>query len=174
MDISKEIAIHHLANCRDIDNLIIKGHILTEHFLNKYIESMAIERVVNMTRFSYHHKLEIAQMLGMFKKNKNLKTDLQLLNQLRNSIAHTLEYDKIKFKTFINLYKGNKRGKQEGSSIDAIIFIEDKNEAGITERIKTTHGHIKFAKAIAYTCGILASLCDNKNHTKSKSTDENF
>jgi hypothetical protein len=83
----------HLINCRDIDNLIIKGHLITEHLIDEFIENHSIARVnFNNHKIGYNLKIEIAKILGLFILNENLYQTLIQLNKLRNSIAHSLNF----------------------------------------------------------------------------------
>jgi hypothetical protein len=141
-----------LLNCRDIDNLIIKGHILTEYSLNLYIDSKSIEKMDKGSKLTYSNKVEIAQILGLFKNNAELKRELKLLNKLRNSIAHDLNYDKDAFKQFLIGYNKikNKIGKGQFASLkddEIISFMRDEEEFKLSGR------HIKFAVLISFLCG---------------------
>lgn len=179
MSVTKEIVISHLINCKDTDNLIIKGHILTEHFLNKYIDAKSIEKIDKSAKFSYHQKLEIAQLVGLFKKNRGLKNELTLLNKLRNSIAHNLEYDKNIFTTLLAVSKKVNHEKIKSLSNDASVFIESKEDIFYVKidgkfiqkggQTKVSGGHIKFIMTIGFLCGTLDSLCMIENGLNSKS-----
>ena len=48
----------HLLDCNDTDNLIIKGHILTEHALHFFIEMNSVEKVnFKKIKFTYSNKI---------------------------------------------------------------------------------------------------------------------
>ena len=169
--------LQQLTNCIDIDNLIIKGHILTEHALNFYIEINSFEKPDKNSKFTYATKIEIAQLLGLFKTNKELKKDLKLLNKLRNSIAHNLNYNEEIFDELLsNIHRlGNDSLKDMKN--DAQVFIKN-NEPQIFEKIndkfvplfngttKISGRHIKFMGLIARTCGFIFSLAED--HSKQK------
>lgn len=90
-----DLYVDHLLDCKDTDNLILKGHILTEIALQHYINEYAKEKVnFKKIQFTFSNKLEIAKILGLFQNgNAQLYRLLKLLNALRNSIAHNVEYD---------------------------------------------------------------------------------
>jgi hypothetical protein len=142
-----------LVNCRDIENLIIKGHILTEYSLNLYIDMMAVEKKMDKdSKLTYSNKIEIAQILGLFKNNQELKRDLKLLNKLRNSIAHDLNYDKntlVQFLSSFNKIK-NKIGNGAFASLKNEQLLDFGNKA---EKINVTGSHIKFMILVSYLCG---------------------
>lgn len=101
-----ESFLPHLMNCRDTDNLIIKGHILTEHALNFYINMLSEEKInFDKINFTYANKVQIAKILGLYKKFPDLLEELTLLNKLRNSLAHRLKYDEKVLENFLQGFK---------------------------------------------------------------------
>jgi len=121
--------LKHLFDCRDTDNLIIKGHILTEYALNFYIEMSSVEKIdLKETRFTYSNKIDIARILGLFKKDIFLYNELKLLNKLRNSIAHKLKYDEKILAEFLKGFDKHKNTlkseKLDRLKIDDEIFYE--------------------------------------------------
>jgi len=122
----------HMFGIKDLDYLILKGHILTEHSLNFFIEKTSIEKInFDKIKFSYSNKIEIAKTLGLFKANPKIYEELKLLNKLRNSIAHKLKYDEKLFSDFIKGFKPYKDYFQSDSfkntSINKDIFKENEN-----------------------------------------------
>lgn len=118
---------------KDVDYLILKGHILTEHSLHFFIEMTSIGKVnFEKVKFSFSNKIEIAKTLGLFESNPKLYSELKLLNKLRNSIAHKLRYDKKLFAEFLkgfNPYKGYFESESfKKTNIDKSVF--KKNEDG--------------------------------------------
>lgn len=106
-----ESFLPHLIKCKDTDNLIIKGHILTEHALNFYIEMLSVEKInISKTKFTYANKVEISKILGLFKKYPELLEELTLLNKLRNSLAHRLRYDENTLTSFLKGFEKRKSG----------------------------------------------------------------
>ncbi len=153
----------HLIDCRDTDNLIIKGHILTEHALNFFIEMQSVEKMDKNAKFTYSNKIEIAQILGLFKNNHELKKELKLLNKLRNSIAHNLKYDKDALKQFLLSFKkvkdAFKDGKTENLEDDEEVYFEQAEG-----KFKVSGGHMKFMLLICYMCGQIFSLGSKKDN----------
>ena len=122
----------HMFGIKDLDYLILKGHILTEHSLNFFIEQTSIEKInFEKIKFSYSNKIEIAKTLGLFKSNPKIYEELKLLNKLRNSIAHKLKYDEKLFKDFIRGFKPYENFLESDSfkntSINKAIFTENEN-----------------------------------------------
>jgi hypothetical protein len=120
----------HLLDCNDTDNLIIKGHILTEHALHFFIEMNSIEKLnFKKIKFTYSNKIEIAKILGLYKENPELYNELKLLNRLRNSIAHNLKYDQKTLNDFLlgfDKYKGFFQSEKfKRLSSDEEIFYEN-------------------------------------------------
>jgi len=95
---------------KDLDYLILKGHILTENSLHFFIEMTAVEKInFKKIKLTYSTKIEMAKTLGLFKYNPELYNELKTLNKLRNSIAHNLKYDQ---KLFTNFLKGFKKNEE--------------------------------------------------------------
>ena len=122
----------HMFGIKDLDYLILKGHILTEHSLHFFIENTSVEKInFEKIKFSYANKVEIAKTLGLFKSNPKLYEELKLLNKLRNSIAHKLKYDDKLFADFIKgftPYKGFFESENfKKLSINSDDFKEDEN-----------------------------------------------
>ena len=174
----------HLGNCIDIDNLIIKGHILTEHALNFYIEKLAIEKLDKDSRLTYTAKIEVAQVLGLFKKRKGLRLELRLLNKLRNSIAHNLTYDDKIFnellKSYTKLAKLKANGLEEMKD-DTVVYIKD-SEPPIFQKVedkfiqlsgakKLSGKHIKLELLITHICALMYGITEahfNRNLASNK------
>lgn len=132
-----DLYVDHLLVCKDIDNLILKGHLMTEWALQYYINEFAKKKVnFEKVRFTYSNKLEIAKLLGLFENgNTQLYRLLKLLNGLRNSIAHNVEYDtKILKKFFVECYIQSIYGE---NGIE-IMNPEDKIEYKLSKTEKTT------------------------------------
>ena len=168
--------LSHLSNCVDIDNLIVKGHILTEHALNFYIEVNSVEKLDKNSRLTYATKLDMAQVLGLFKTNKELKKDLKLLNRLRNSIAHNLKYDEKIFNDLLLSTNKIKNASIQAIKNSTVVYIRDDgprvfekvNESFVqlTGATKITGGHLKFCTLISYTCGLIFSLAEAHSQQK--------
>nr|WP_295706222.1 hypothetical protein [uncultured Lacinutrix sp.] len=155
--------LSHLFDCRDIDNLIIKGHILTEHALHFFIEMSAIEKVdFKKIKFTYSNKIEIAKLFGLFKKHPKLYNELRQLNKLRNSIAHRLKYDEKLLSEFLKgfdnyktLFKSQKLNQLE---IGEEVFYESGNE-----KITVDGSHMMLMFYISAVCmTIFQSIDRNK------------
>lgn len=121
--------LKHLFDCRDTDNVIIKGHILTEYAMNFYIEMSSAEKIdLKNTRFTYSNKIDIGRIVGLFKEDPFLYNELTLLNKLRNSIAHKLKYDEKILAEFLKGFEKH-RNKFESEKLDRLqieyeIFYE--------------------------------------------------
>lgn len=148
-----DLYVDHLLDCKDIDNLILKGHLLTERALQFFINENAISKVnFNKVNFSYINKLEIAKLLGLFEnRNKKLYELLKLLNRLRNSIAHDVDYDKELIHKF--LAKSYIQSITSESGIE-IMNPEDKIEYKLSEIDQTilSGTHFRLLLNISVLC----------------------
>ena len=142
----------HLTNCRDVDNVIIKGHILTEYAMQIYIDKKAIEKInFKKVYTTYANKIEMSRLLGLFKENSELNTTLKHLNKLRNSLAHNLKYDEndlLKFLKGFEKYKDTFEDKrveklQQGNKTYYIVG---------DDKIKVDEVHIILIHYISSLC----------------------
>ena len=124
--------LFHMFDIKEVDYLILKGHILTEHSLHFFIEMTSVEKInFEKVKFSYSNKIEIAKTLGLFENNTKLYSELKILNKLRNSIAHKLKYDEKLFADFIKGFEPYKDFFQSETfkklNISEEIFKENEN-----------------------------------------------
>lgn len=148
-----DLYVDHLLDCKDMDNLILKGHLMTERALQYYINVKAIKKVnFKKVRFTYLNKLEVAKLLGLFENEEtNLYTLLKLLNGLRNSIAHNVGFDaEILKKFFKQSYIQSITGK-DGLEI---MNPEDKIEYKLSKIEWTiiTGSHFRLLLSISIIC----------------------
>jgi hypothetical protein len=86
-----KLIFEHLEKCYDVEMTIIKGQILIEHLLDRFIESsIKIPKEFDRSRFTFSEKLQFSLMLGL---PKGIKEEITLIYKLRNQIAHKLSYD---------------------------------------------------------------------------------
>ena len=154
-----DLYVDHLLECKDMDNLILKGHLMTERALQYYINEKAIKKVnFKKVRFTYSNKLEIAKLLGLFeKKETQLYRLLKLLNGLRNSIAHSVEIDSKILKKFLdNSFIQSITGK-DGIEI---MNPEDKIEYKLSkiEKIIVTGNHFRLILNISMICSKIYAI----------------
>lgn len=142
---------NHLINCKDFDSAIIKGHLLTEYALDRYIEYKSLPRVdISELRFSYSTKMEVAKILGLSLNDTSIYNKLKLLNKLRNSIAHTLNFNEKVLEDFLN-------GVEDVISKLNLQKLKTDNEvvkfASGDNGFKLDAHHVLFCIQVAYLCG---------------------
>lgn len=126
----------------------------------------SIKRLDPKIKFSYANKLEIAQILGLYKADPTLKKKLKLINKLRNSIAHSLHYDEKvleELQTHFDTIKGKINDSKSSTLTNeetAILNLEER-------RVKVKGKHMKLLLLFSFTCGQIAAL----GSTKAVSTD---
>jgi DNA-binding transcriptional MerR regulator len=87
----QKLVFENLDKCQDIDLLIIKGQIIIEHHLNRFIvASVKNPKEYNDTKFSFAQKIQLSKMLGL---SIEVIEELTIINKLRNQIAHRLAYN---------------------------------------------------------------------------------
>jgi hypothetical protein len=94
-----------LKNINDTQLLILKGHVLIEYTINCYLE--AISKKENPDFFSrgfrFSDKVRLLEHFGDISTiyNKTIHEELYQLNDIRNDIAHDLEYKVGRIRSFI-------------------------------------------------------------------------
>jgi hypothetical protein len=79
----------------NLEYAILKSHLIIEYLLTEYIRFHAyvfIER--EQIRFSFSQKVEVAYLMGSGANDPSLIPTIQLLNKVRNQVAHTFEVDR--------------------------------------------------------------------------------
>lgn len=140
----------HMINSMDTDNLILKAHILTEYALDSFIDRKSVEK--GNCRFTYAHKISIAQMMGLFKENPDLKRDLVLLNKLRNSIAHNLRYDEKILEDFLESFTES-QNRSENPKVKTLKNFEKVKYTINGTTIEVIGGHLKTMLLVSAMCG---------------------
>jgi len=101
----EKIILKELDGINDLELLILKGHILIEFSLNKFISDLNDGGIdVDKTNFSFYSKIYVAELLGLFKSKDHLKVSIVDINKLRNQIAHKLSFDKKLLEKIIAVY----------------------------------------------------------------------
>ena len=105
----------HLPRGYNLTLVLLKCHIVLEFMLNKFIELVASCEVdMSKRKFGFFQKIELLHLLG-FPPDPTVIPSLELLNTLRNQVAHTLELDRGKVDLLIKINGGD---PQEVSSLD--------------------------------------------------------
>lgn len=135
--------LEHLSKCSDIEMTVIKGQILVEYELNRFILVASKKKdVYNDSQFTFFQKCKIASILGL---PELLTEDMLLLNNIRNQIAHKLSYKKESLDLLLE------RSKKKMS--DAKLAVANKS----TFELKDTITFI-CSVTFGYTCGIDPNL----------------
>ena len=89
-----EITKRHFPRTTNLEYAILKGHLILEHALTQYIRCTSFVLVEpEDLRFSFSEKLEIAILHGFGNGCPTLIPSVELLNRLRNQIAHRFSLD---------------------------------------------------------------------------------
>ena len=84
----------HLPRSRNLEIVILKCHILIEYMFDQFIDLIApTEGVIENERFTFKQKESIVYMLG-FPADPVFFPSIDLLNTIRNQVAHTLSVDR--------------------------------------------------------------------------------
>lgn len=118
-----------LLGITDMSLLILKGHVIVEYTLNCYLESISKSSSPDFFKenFSFANKTKIAKHFGnLGSLEQTLNEELVLLNKLRNSIAHTLDYnEKHLEELFVALGKKNPTGDFLDTKLNVEVKFKD-------------------------------------------------
>jgi len=99
----KEKLKEHLPRSRNLELVILKCHLLIEFMFEQYIDLIApTEGVIKSERFTFKQKEALVYMLG-FPSDPVFFPTIDLLNSIRNSVAHTLTIDRKKVDQLIRI-----------------------------------------------------------------------
>ena len=103
----EKLIYSEIESISDFELLILKGHILVEYSMNKFIEDIADRSFdIYKENFQFVQKTKICKALGLFKSTEHpLEEIITTLNKIRNSIAHYLAYDESELEKLISLYR---------------------------------------------------------------------
>jgi hypothetical protein len=91
----------HLPRSRNLELVVLKCHLLVEFMFNQYIDLIApTEGVIDSERFTFKQKESLVHMLG-FPADPCFFPSIDLLNAVRNAVAHTLTLDRQKIDKLI-------------------------------------------------------------------------
>lgn len=132
----------HLPRSRNLELVILKSHLLVEFMFDQYIDLIApTEGIVESERFTFKQKESLVHMLG-FPGGPLFFPSIDLLNSIRNSVAHTLEVDRKK--------------------VDHLIRInsDDPNDAkGLTDARRAS----ALKQITQFMCGIMLGVIEAKH-----------
>lgn len=141
----KTFIIDNLTNCKTVELIVLKGHVLIEYMLNHFIDKATNDDTnFENGRFSFSQKNYILELLG--EKIKDLHEEINLINKLRNDIAHRLTYNEKHLSTLLS---------QVGKKYPKIIELR-----------KEKHLMLALAGAITFICGRLYGQIEAQNKRK--------
>jgi len=92
---SGKLIKEHMPKSNDLELIILEGHILLEYLLNQIINIKSEYNLeIESTNFSFNQKIEILVILNIIENNSDIFQILKIWNNLRNQIAHRLNFDR--------------------------------------------------------------------------------
>jgi hypothetical protein len=84
----------HLPRTQNLEYAILKTHLIVEYAINEYIRCLSRVLVDSKDlRFTFFPKLEIAVLNGFVMGCTTTVPSIELLNQIRNQVAHRFSFD---------------------------------------------------------------------------------
>jgi hypothetical protein len=91
----KEVVARYFPRTTNLEFAILKSHLIIENAITQFIRGISFVLVKpEEIRFTFAQKLEIAVLNGFGHADATVLPSVELLNQLRNQIAHRFAYDK--------------------------------------------------------------------------------
>ncbi|MBI4691216.1 MAG: hypothetical protein HY754_13275 [Nitrospirae bacterium] len=99
----EQILKTNLPKTRNLDIVILKCHLIIEFMFNQYIDLIApTEGIIENERFTFKQKQTLVHLLG-FPADPLFMPSIDILNTLRNQVAHTLSIDRKMIDKLIRL-----------------------------------------------------------------------
>ena len=136
----------HIPLSRNLELVILKCHLLIEYMFDEFIDLMApTEGAIKNERFTFKQKEALVHMLG-FPGNPIFLPTVDLLNKIRNQVAHTLEINRDTIDELIKL---------NSEEPDCINGIDDAERTKAIKQITKfmcfhIHGVIEGMHAVLY------------------------
>lgn len=92
----KKLIKLNIIKVNNLDLIILKGHLLIEFLINKFLQSHSDDETLDISKenFQFHQKLKICKMFGILYSDEDyISEQINLVNKLRNNVAHRLEID---------------------------------------------------------------------------------
>ena len=133
------LVTEELSKIENIELVILRGHILIEYALTRFIENYCPEEGYTLDdKFPFYQKFQVCRILGLYSGDeKDLIDQINIINKMRIQIAHKLTFDKT---LLPNLYKYHK----------GIKDVAKKVKSGNKDLLCLT-------MIFAYLCGYLAA-----------------
>jgi len=84
----------HFHGIKNVDLTILKMHLIIEYALTVSIDKLSKEDVTKDNRLTFFQKVKVCKALGLFVGDHSLMDQINDVNQIRNELAHTLDFDK--------------------------------------------------------------------------------
>ncbi|QKZ13775.1 hypothetical protein [Spirosoma sp. KUDC1026] len=109
---NRTFVVEELEKIFNIELLLVRGQILIEYVFTSFIENYSTEDDYRLDdKFPFYSKFQICRLLGLYtEKDTALIEQINVINKMRNDIAHKLTFDRT---LLPNLYKHHNGLKQE-------------------------------------------------------------
>lgn len=132
-----ELIERHLEEETSIISTIIKGHLLVEHTMNVALEILTDGyKKYRPKGPKFADKIRYCDMFGLFVSNPQIYEQMELLNKLRNGIAHNLTYDMNEIRMLYGYHK------QNFHVYDGILDEERKELKKLSHCMMAIAGHL--------------------------------
>lgn len=101
----EELLNKQLNGIETIELMVLKGQILIAYSINKFIADTNESNLdIDKVGFTFSNKIKVAELLGLFNHNDRTKESINIVNKIRNQIAHQLTFDDEKLQDLLKIY----------------------------------------------------------------------
>jgi|GEM_PF-4360062 len=129
-----------------IENIILKGHIISEYAINCYLESISNSDRINLfkSNYTYSNKIFLLEEFGRLPKSnrEHIIYSFKLLNKIRNEFAHSLSYNEFTLRDLIASIKKIDPKSLNGIEADFKNPNERKNLGNIAYLLSYLNGYV--------------------------------
>jgi hypothetical protein len=99
----RELLKKHIPKSRNLDLVILKCHLLIEFMMDQLINLFSVHKIgIQKERFSFNQKITLLHILG-FPPDPTILPSIELINKIRNQVAHTLSIDRDLVDTLLKI-----------------------------------------------------------------------
>ncbi|MCK4815181.1 hypothetical protein KA005_05375, partial [bacterium] len=119
-----ELLKKNIPRSRNLDLVILKCHLLIEFMIDQSINLFSEHKVeIQRERFSFYQKITLLHILG-FPPNPTILPSIELINKIRNQVAHTLSVDRDMVDTLIKINSEDPETFQVGDDSERVKAIK--------------------------------------------------
>lgn len=99
----QEFLKNQIPKSKNLDLVILKCHLLIEYMMDQLINLFSKHKIdITKERFTFYQKISLLHILG-FPADPTILPSIEIINKLRNQVAHTLSIDRGLIDTLLKI-----------------------------------------------------------------------